>query len=199
MTNEQAYARGLMGLARMRLVVTGASSRERIAYRKAATEDFRAALKLASDHFAAWQWRVLEAVTLERKDPFEATDTAEIATYFADQYRIFREMKPPASPAPGHEKNLIVEVDRNCADLEKNQAVRLRDALITDKDKKHPDRVKWQLALAEMDVHNDDPKWLAEARTQFDLALSSLTPDGQKPYAAQIARIRDLLAKAEKK
>jgi tetratricopeptide (TPR) repeat protein len=199
MTNERAYARGLMGLARMRLVVTGASSRERIAYRKAATDDFRAALKLAPDHFAAWQWKVLQAVTLERKDPFEATDTAEIATYFADQYRIFREMKPPISPSPGHEKNLIAEVDRNCADLEKNQAVRLRDAIITDKEKKHPDRAKWQLGLAEMDAHSDDPKWLAEARTQFDVALSSLTPEAQKPHAAQIARIRDVLAKAEKK
>jgi hypothetical protein len=183
----------------MRLVVTGASSRERIAYRKAATDDFRAALKLAPDHFAAWQWKVLQAVTLERKDPFEATDTAEIATYFADQYRIFREMKPPISPSPGHEKNLIAEVDRNCADLEKNQAVRLRDAIITDKEKKHPDRAKWQLGLAEMDAHSDDPKWLAEARTQFDVALSSLTPEAQKPHAAQIARIRDVLAKAEKK
>ena len=50
-----------------------------------------------------------------------------------------------------------------------------------------------------MYAHSDDPKLITESRVQLDAALSSLTPEGQKPFAAQIARIRDLLAKVEKK
>ena len=132
-------------------------------------------------------------MTLPRKEKFEAKDFAEIATYFADQYRIYREMEPPAVLANEHERRLVDFVNDVCRDLEKNGTVRLRDALIGDL--KNPDRVKWQLSLSEMLVRSGEEKKVDEAQTLLDAAVKDLSPADQKVHAAQIDRIRKELGK----
>jgi hypothetical protein len=195
---DRAYAIGMMGLARTRLYLK-ASGDEREKLRDKARENLSSALALAPKHQAAWQWSallgVIERVEREQKK-FETAQQA--AAYFAEPYRLFREVEPTSQPINFHESTLAGTVDVIRADIEKNAPDYLRQGLKAP-NLPDSDRTKWQLALAEMLARSGNAEKSGEARSLLEAATRNMPAAEKKAHTLQIERIKDALAKSEKK
>jgi serine/threonine protein kinase len=195
---DRAYAIGMKGLAHARLYLK-ASGDERDQLRDRAREDLRNALKLAPKHRAAWQWSALLGVIEKKEREQERFTTAQqAAAFFAEPYRLLCEAHLPAKPVNFHEAKIAETVETLRADIEKTAPAYLRQAL------KGPgvstaDRATWQLALAEMLARSGEADKAAEARTLLESATGTLTEADSKSHTGQIERIRQVLAKPEKK
>jgi serine/threonine protein kinase len=198
----RGYAIGMMGLARTRLFLK-ATGEDRINLADKARTDLFDALKKAPQSRAAWQWNALlgliEKLTIDdklAKDSKEFEKPRVTANYFTAPYNFFREAEQGSAPINAHEKSLADFIAALRADFEKKAPDYLRKAIQIDS--KDPDRFKWQLTLAEMLVRAGGASNVAEARTLLAAALDGLPAANQKTHVAQVDRIRQALAKAEK-
>jgi hypothetical protein len=190
---EKAAAIGMMGLAQMRSFLKAAGA-DRENFRIKARDNFREALTQAPNHPSAWQWKTFLGIVIDKKEKFETP--AQVASHFAELYRDYREAEqaaPPRERRNGHEHYVADFAQKSREDLEKNAPARFRDALKADPN--NADRVKWQLALAEMNARSGEAERITEAKTLLTAATTNLSAADKKTHALQIDRIQQALAK----